>query len=105
MTYTPVEIRAEPAGQQDRIEAMYREYSKSFNIMGFRTKPKPVGYRADIQFRHRRDGLTFPTELRYDTFRAVSVSQVVPAKASTRVYDRYRIYTTDTKQKIDKIGG
>ena len=105
VTFTPIEILAEPAGQRDRIEALYRQYSKSFNIMGFRTKPKPLGYRADIQFRYRRDGLTFPTELRYDTFRAVSVTQVVPTKASTRLYDHYRIYKTDTKQEIGKVGG
>lgn len=105
VTFTPIEIRAEPAGQRDRIEALYQQYNKSFNIMGFRTKPKPLGYRADIQFRYRRDGLTFPTELRYDTFRAVSVNQVVPTKASTRVYDRYKIYKIDTKEQVGKVGG
>ena len=95
VTYTPLEIHAEPTGQAERIEALYRQHASSFNFMGMRSKPKPLGYRADIQFRYRRDGLTFPTNLRYDTFRAVSPHQVMPTKASTRSYSRYRFYATE----------
>jgi len=100
VTYTPLEIRAEPAGQQERIEQLYRAYNQSFNIIGFRTKPKPLGYRATIQFRLRKDGLTFPTELRYDTFRAISPNQVVPTKASVRTYEAYQIYRAEVRQEV-----
>jgi hypothetical protein len=104
VTYTPIEIQAEPAGQRDRIEALYRNYTQSFKLLGMGSKPKPLGYRANIQFRHRLDGLSFPTELRYDTFEAVSINQIVPRKASTRFYDDYRITRTSTTQKPgDKV--
>jgi len=94
VNYTPLEIRAEPLGQGERIDALYRQWSSSFNLLGMRTGQKPLGYRAHIQFRHKQEGLSFPTELRYDTFRAVSPTQIVPHRASTRVYDDYRIFTS-----------
>jgi hypothetical protein len=97
---TPLEIVAEPTGQRERIEALYRNYTSSFNIMGMRTAPKPLGYRAEIEFRLRRalgkaqeaakDTLTFPTELRYDTRRVVSPTQIVQVRASTHTYEKYR---------------
>ena len=72
----------------------------SFNIIGIRTKPKPRGFRAEIQFRYLRDKLTFPTQLRYDTFQAVSPTQVVPVKASTRGYSRYRMVDVTIDQTV-----
>lgn len=87
---TPLEIQAEPTNQKKRVEEIYRRWAQSFNILGFRTKSPPLGYRARIQFRYEREGLTFPTQLRYDTFRAVSPTQIVPVKASTRTYEKYR---------------
>ncbi len=87
--HTPLEIVAEPLAQQERIQAQYRMYNTSFNIIGLRTKPKPFGYKAHIQFGLRRDGLAFPTELRYDTRRAVSPTQLIDVRASTRSYERY----------------
>jgi len=101
VTYTPLEIRAEPTGQADRINAMFDRWTKSFNLIGLKLGEKPLGYRAQIQFRHRREGLTFPTELRYDTFRAITGNQTAPVKASTRTYDEYRI----TKVTADPMLG
>jgi hypothetical protein len=100
VTFTPLEIRAEPTGQADRINAMYRRWAQSFNLIGFRLAPRPLGYRARIQFRYRREGLSFPTELRYDTFRAVSGNNVVPVRASTRSYSEYRIIKVETQQEL-----
>jgi len=102
VTHSPLEIIAEPAGQQERIEALYRQWRSSFNVMGMRTAPKPLGFRARIQFRHRdRVGaLTFPTDLRYDTFTAVSVKQTVPVRASIRSYSKYRIFTIVDEEQI-----
>jgi hypothetical protein len=95
-TFTPLEIIAEPAGQRDRVEALYRLWAKSFNVLGFRTGKVPLGYRARIQFGFRRDELTFPTRLRYDTYKAVSPNQVVPIRASTRTYTSYRFTEVET---------
>jgi len=100
VTLTPIEIHAEPQGQAERIEALYRRWAQSFNFMGLRSAPRPFGYRARVEFRLRREGLTFPTRLRYDTFRAVSIHQVVPAKASTRSYDDYRIFRVQDQQRV-----
>lgn len=97
---TPLEIHAEPVGQTERIEAMYRKWSQSFNLLGMRTGPKPLGHRARIQFRHRKEGLTFPTELRYDTFLAVAPQKVLQTRASTRQYDSYLIYKIDAGSEI-----
>jgi hypothetical protein len=99
VTYTPLEIRAEPSGQRERIETLYRRYAQAFKFFGLATKPKPLGYTAAIHFRHRRDALTFPTELRYDTFRAISPNQVVPVRASTRMYENYRITRVTTAEQ------
>jgi hypothetical protein len=100
VTKTPLEIIAEPVGQGERIEAMYRKWTNSFNVLGVRTGPKPLGHRAQIQFRHRKEGLAFPTELRYDTFRAVAPQKIVQTVASTRKYDGYLIYKIDDKTEI-----
>lgn len=100
VTYTPLTIRAEPAGQVQRIEQMFEMWSKSFNILGNRTGPKPLGYRADIEFKLRREGLTLPTELRYDTFRAVGGGRVASVQASTREYSDYRITQVATSEEI-----
>lgn len=106
VTHTPIEIRAEPQGQAERIQQLYDNYNKSFNVMGMRTAPKPLGYRANVQFRHRKDDLSFPTELRYDTFRAVSKTQIAPAKASVRTYSHYKIYRTEATPNIaDQVKG
>jgi hypothetical protein len=105
VTHTPLEIRAEPLGQADRIDAMYRQWSSSFNMLGMRTGAKPLGYRAHIQFRHKQEGLSFPTELRYDTFRAVSPTQIVPHRASTRVYDKYRIFRSTATPETPATDG
>lgn len=100
VTFTPIEIVAEPSGQSERIEALYRRWAASFSFMGLRAAPRPFGYRARIQFRLRREQLAFPTELRYDTFRAVAVNQVAPIKASTRTYADYRITTVRSEPSI-----
>ena len=100
VTLTPVEIHAEPQGQAERIEALYRRWAQSFNFMGLRSAPRPLAYEARVEFRLRREGLTFPTTLRYDTFRAVSINRVVAAKASTRTYDDYRIFRVQDQQKV-----
>lgn len=97
---TPLEIVAEPVGQTARIEALYRKWSSSFNVFGMRTGPKPLGHQARVQFRHRKKGLTFPTELRYDTFRAVAPQKVAQTRASIRKYDGYLIYEVTDETEI-----
>jgi len=100
VTFTPLEIHAEPTGQGDRINALYRRWARSFNLVGVRLAPRPFGYRANIQFRYRREGLSFPTELRYDTFRAVGGNEVTPVRASTRTYSDYAITRVETQQEL-----
>jgi hypothetical protein len=98
VTHSPVEIRAEPSAQKERIRALFDQWSKSFNIVGIRTAPRPFGYRCRVGFGLRRDRLAFPTELRYDTFRAVSAKHNVPWMASVRTYDSYRFFKTSTTE-------
>jgi len=105
VTFTPLEIRAEPTGQGDRINALYRRWAQAFNLIGLRLAPRPLGYRAHIQFRYRREGLSFPTELRYDTFRAVGGNNVVPIRASTRTYSDYAITRIEIQQDLGTPGG
>ena len=104
VTFTPLEIRAEPTGQADRINALYRNWAQAFSLLGFRLAPRPLGYRAHIQFRLRREGLTFPTELRYDTFRAIGGNTIVPVRASTRTYTEYAITRVETQQELGGPG-
>jgi hypothetical protein len=103
-SFTPIEIRAQPTHQDEKIEAQYRAWANSFNLIGFKMGPKPMAYRSHVQFRLRQDGLTFPTELRYDTLRAVSAKSARRVKASTRVYDEYRFFKTGTQEAYEAPG-
>ena len=97
-TYVPVEIRAAPSGQEARLRAAYARWSQAFNLLGFRLAPKPLIYPCFVQFGLRRDGLSFPTELRYDTRMAVSATRSVPRRASSRRYEDYRFFKTATTE-------
>ena len=97
-TYVPVEIRAAPSGQEARLRAAYARWSQAFNLLGFRLAPKPLIYSCFVQFGLRRDGLSFPTELRYDTRMAVSATRSVPRRASSRRYEDYRFNDTATTE-------
>ncbi len=103
--YTPLLIEAEPTGQSERLEALYRLWAKSFNVLGFRTGKKPLGYQASIQFGFRKGDLTFPTALRYDTRRAVSPYQLVTVQASTRTYSDYLFTGVTAEPSIGHIVG
>ncbi len=105
-TLTPIEIRADPIGQRDHIRALYRKWMTAFNLIGFKLAPKPFGYRCQVNFRTRKAGLTFPTALRYDTFRAVSQKHAIPWKASSRNYTEYRFFNVGTTETIgDEAAG
>ena len=94
VTNTPIEIEAEPSGQAERIKALFDRWSQAFNIVGVRLAPRPFGYKCHVRFHTRRDKLTFPTQLRYDTFRAVSSTKNVPWQASIRDYQLYKFFQT-----------
>lgn len=101
-TLTPLEIRAVPSGQSARVRAMYKQWARAFNIIGFRLAPRPFGYRCRVKFRTKKRGLTFPTELRYDTYRQVGPRQIAPIRASIREYGNYRFFEVDTLETIGK---
>ncbi len=101
-TLTPLEVRAEPAGQRERMRALYERYMRSFSILGFRLAPKPLGYRCRVLFRERREELTFPTELRYDTLRMVSAEHSIPVAATIREYRDYRFVKVETEERVEE---
>jgi hypothetical protein len=102
-TLTPVEIRAEPSHQQERLKLLFARWSQSFNIVGGRVGPKPIGFSGRVMFQTRRDQLTFPTQLRYSSFRAVTPKSTEPTEASTREYSAYQFFETGTNEKaLDK---
>lgn len=98
-TMTPVDIRAEPGRQQERLKLLFQRWAQSFNIIGFRTGPKPIGFSGRVMFQTRRDRLTFPTQLRYSAFRAVTPKSTEPTEASTREYASYRFFRTETDER------
>jgi len=100
-TFTPVEIRVEPSRQQERLKLLFQRWAQSFNVIGYRTGPKPEGVSGRVVFQTRRDGLTFPTELRYTTFKAISPKHTVSIAASTREYSGYHFFETQTKEKLE----
>ena len=75
-------------------------WSASFNLLGFRTGKKPLGYQAEIQFGFRKGDLNFPTALRYDTRRVVGPNQLMIVKASTWSYSDYKSFGTSAEPKI-----
>lgn len=98
-TMTPVEIRAEPGHQQERLKLLFDRWSQSFNVVGYRTGPKAIGFSGRVLFQTRRDQLTFPTQLRYASFRAVTPKSTVPTDASTRDYASYHFFKTETEER------
>jgi hypothetical protein len=98
--FTLLEVRAQPSGQSDRLEAEFKRWSQSFNLLNMRTGAKPNGYRCWVALRMRKDGLTFPTQMRYDTFRAVSLKDVILTSASIREYDNYRFVGVKVEEKV-----
>ena len=104
-SFTPLEIRAEPSDQEERIRAKFERWARSFNLMGFRLGPKPLGYRCRVQFGERRDDLTFPTDLRYDTFRAISATRDVPIVASIHQYDDYEFFKSEVTEEVGEPVG
>jgi hypothetical protein len=98
VTFSPIEIHAQPTGQDARIRALYDRWSQSFKIIGLHTAPRPLLYGAFVQFGLRKDGLTFPTEMRYDTRMAVSAKRSVPRQASSRRYEGYQFFKTATSE-------
>jgi hypothetical protein len=98
-TLTPVEIRAEPSHQAERLKMLFDRWAQSFNVIGFRVGPKPFGYSGRVLFQTRKDNLSFPTQLRYTSFRAVSPKRTEPTEASTRDYADYKFFKTTTNEK------
>lgn len=99
-TLTPVEIRAEPGHQQERLKLLFERWSQSFNIVGFRTGPKAIGFSGRVVFQTRRDHMTFPTQLRYSTFHAITPKSTQPTEASTREYASYHFFETGTNERL-----
>lgn len=99
-TLTPVEIRAEPGHQQERLKLLFERWSQSFNVAGFRTGPKAIGFSGRVLFQTRRDKLTFPTQLRYASFRAVTPKSTEPTDASIRDYTAYHFFETESKERV-----
>ena len=99
--YNLLEVHARPAGQRERMEALYKRWVQSFNIMGMRTAQKPLGYHCRVHMLMKRDGLTFPTRLRYDTLRLVSFSQLAREEASIREYSDYRFVGVEVREKVE----
>lgn len=100
VSHTPLEIRAQPSGQQERIEAVYRRWASAFNLIGIRLAPRPFGYRCRVEFHFRKGQLTFPTRLRYDTFRATGIDRTTPWKTSSRSYSEYKFFRVGTSQTL-----
>jgi hypothetical protein len=99
-TLTPVEIRAEPGHQMERLKLLFDRWSQSFNIVGMRTGPKAIGFSGRVLFQTRRDRLTFPTQLHYASFKAVTPKSTEPTEASTRDYSDYHFFETGTKERV-----
>ena len=105
VSMTPVQIQARPSAQRERIQAEFDRWSQAFNIVGFHLAPRPFGYRGRVEFRLLREGLTFPTELRYDTFRAVGRRETVPISAAVRTYDDCKFFGTTSEETIQPPAG
>ena len=101
--HVPLEVRAEPKGQEQRLEEMYRLWAQSWNILGFRTKQTPFGHKTQVRFGSLRDELSFPTELRYDKFKAVGPQQIVPVEASTHAYSNYRFTSIGAEPELGGV--
>ena len=98
-SWTPIEIYAQPSNQDEKIDAQYRQWASSFNIVNYRTGPKPFVYRSHAKFRKRENSLTFPTELRYDKLRAVNRDSMVRISASIRTYDNYKFFGVESGEE------
>lgn len=99
VTMSPIEIHAEPSRQKERVKAIYDQWRRAFSLAGIKFAPRPFGYRCRVIFQLRQDRLAFPTELRYDTFRAVSPKRNEPWRASSRSYADYKFFRIASTEK------
>jgi hypothetical protein len=84
----------------ERLKLLFERWSQSFNIVGMRAGPKPIGFSGRVLFQTRRDQLTFPTQLHYASFKAVTPKSTEPTEASTRDYAAYHFFETGTKERV-----
>lgn len=97
----PIEILAQPSDQDTRLKALYEVWARSFNLIGYRTGPRPFGYRCQVEFRLRLESLSYPTYLRYESFRAIGRDQRVRWSASMRNYDGYKLFGVETREQVE----
>jgi len=55
-------IRAEPTGQDVRLEVQIMKYNKAFAIAGVPLASRPHGWQLDVTFGFEREGLSYPTQ-------------------------------------------
>lgn len=104
--FTPLQLDAEPMGQAERMDVLFRQWAQSFNLLGFKTGQKPLGYTAALSFGLKKGDLRLPTSLRYDTRRVVAPNETVMVRASSRIYTNYKITTIGTGEpRIGPIVG
>jgi len=104
--FTPLRLDAEPMGQADRMDVLFRQWAQSFNLLGFKTGKKPLGYTAELTFGLKKGDLRLPTSLRYDTLRVVAPEETEMVRASNRIYTKYRVTTIGTGEpRIGPIVG
>ncbi|MFQ5701552.1 MAG: hypothetical protein ACE5HU_06895 [Acidobacteriota bacterium] len=93
-------VRAEPSGQDVRLEVEIRRYNKAFAIAGVPLASRPHGWRLDVTFGFELKGLSYPTE-QVLSMTSLSRSQRmnVEKKISFR-YERYRFFGVGVEAEV-----
>jgi hypothetical protein len=98
-----VRIEARPCFQNERMHAVWQEFSQSFGIIGIKTKSRPHGYILAQLFDYERDGLLFPTRLDLAEFVWVGLNEEALDSRLVLTYSDYRFFKSEAQETIPPI--
>ncbi len=99
-TWNILKVEAKPIHQDDILELKRLEYNRAFSFMGIKLKKKPIGFSCTVYFDFEHEGLSFPTEARYELFEQISEKETRPHSKIILSYADYHFFRTESKEEI-----
>jgi len=92
-------LRAEPTGQDARIEAERLKYQRAFAIMGVPLASRPKSRSVEVNFAFENGGLTYPAEATVTKSVYVSSAEQGLEEKTVLRYRSYRFFVTGAQQE------
>jgi len=93
-------VEAQPAKEQDTLEARLAEHRQAFRVLGLSTKKKPRARSLKVEFNLQREELRFPSRSLYSVH---LVDELDVRRAASSVVQRFRDYVFFDVESLDKF--